>query len=58
LDGVLGWFFFPEVKGGKGKANDIFASVDGWLVSKDAPQRDGGFHESMARERILQQLTS
>jgi hypothetical protein len=23
----LGWFFFPEVQGGKGKANDIFGSV-------------------------------
>ena len=33
----LGWIFFPEVKGGKGKANDLFASVDGWLVTKDAP---------------------
>lgn len=34
----LGWFFFPEVSGGKGKANDIFGSVYGWLVSKDAPK--------------------
>jgi hypothetical protein len=30
--------FFPEVQGGKGKANDIFGSVYGWLVSKDAPK--------------------
>jgi raffinose/stachyose/melibiose transport system substrate-binding protein len=37
-DEKLGWFFFPEVKGGKGQANDIFASVDGWLVAKDAPK--------------------
>jgi raffinose/stachyose/melibiose transport system substrate-binding protein len=36
-DAKLGWFFFPEVQGGKGKANDIFGSVYGWLVSKDAP---------------------
>ena len=34
----LGWFFFSEVQGGKGKANDIFGSVYGWLVSKDAPK--------------------
>ena len=34
----LGWFFFPEVQGGNGKANDIFGSVYGWLVSKDAPK--------------------
>jgi raffinose/stachyose/melibiose transport system substrate-binding protein len=34
----LGWFFFPEVHGGQGKANDIFGSVYGWLVSKDAPK--------------------
>jgi raffinose/stachyose/melibiose transport system substrate-binding protein len=37
-DEKLGWFFFPEVQGGKGHANDIFASVDGWLVAKDAPK--------------------
>ena len=35
---LLGWFFFPEVKGGKGHANDIFASLNGWLVAKDAPK--------------------
>jgi hypothetical protein len=28
-DGKLGWFFFPEVQGGEGKANDIFSSVYG-----------------------------
>jgi raffinose/stachyose/melibiose transport system substrate-binding protein len=37
-DEKLGWFFFPEVKGGKGKANDLFASLDGWLVTSDAPK--------------------
>jgi raffinose/stachyose/melibiose transport system substrate-binding protein len=37
-DAKLGWSFFPEVQGGKGKANDIFGSVYGWLVSKDAPK--------------------
>ena len=31
-------FSFPEVKGGKGKANDLFASLDGWLVTKEAPK--------------------
>ncbi|MBV9671277.1 MAG: hypothetical protein JO076_00425, partial [Verrucomicrobia bacterium] len=30
--------FFPEVKGGKGKANDLFASLDGWLFAQDAPK--------------------
>ncbi|MBV9489162.1 MAG: extracellular solute-binding protein [Verrucomicrobia bacterium] len=34
----LGFFLFPEVKGGKGKATDIFASLDGWLVTKQAPK--------------------
>jgi raffinose/stachyose/melibiose transport system substrate-binding protein len=37
-DAKLGWFFFPEVQGGKGKTNDIFGGVYGWLVSKDAPK--------------------
>jgi raffinose/stachyose/melibiose transport system substrate-binding protein len=39
----LGWIFFPEVKGGKGKANDIFASLDGWLVAKQAPKETVDF---------------
>jgi len=39
----LGWIFFPEVKGGKGKANDLFASLDGWLVGKDAPKETVDF---------------
>ena len=37
-DDKVGWIFFPEVEGGKGKANDLFASLDGWLVTKDAPK--------------------
>ncbi len=39
----MGWFFFPEVKGGKGKANDLFASLNGWLVSKQAPKETVDF---------------
>jgi raffinose/stachyose/melibiose transport system substrate-binding protein len=39
----LGWFFFPVIKDGKGKANDIFASVNGWLVTKDAPKETVDF---------------
>jgi raffinose/stachyose/melibiose transport system substrate-binding protein len=31
-DAKLGWFFFPEVRDGKSKANDIFGSVYGWLM--------------------------
>jgi raffinose/stachyose/melibiose transport system substrate-binding protein len=42
-DEKLGWFFFPEVKGGKGHANDIFASLDGWLLTKDAPKETVDF---------------
>src|ERR1700751_953196 len=37
-DEKLGWVFFPEVKGGKGKANGLCASLDGWLVAKEAPK--------------------
>jgi raffinose/stachyose/melibiose transport system substrate-binding protein len=39
----MGWIFFPEVKDGKGKANDIFASVDGWLLTKQAPKETVDF---------------
>jgi raffinose/stachyose/melibiose transport system substrate-binding protein len=42
-DEKLGWVFFPEVKGGKGKANDLFGSLDGWLVTKDAPKETMDF---------------
>jgi len=42
-DTKLGWLFFPEVEGGMGKANDIFGSVHGWLISKDAPKETVDF---------------
>ena len=42
-DEKLGWFFFPEVKDGKGHANDIFASLNGWLVAKGAPKETVDF---------------
>jgi ABC-type glycerol-3-phosphate transport system substrate-binding protein len=42
-DEKLGWIFFPEVKGGKGKANDLFASLNGWLVAKQAPKETVDF---------------
>jgi raffinose/stachyose/melibiose transport system substrate-binding protein len=32
----LGFIFFPEVKGGKGKATDLFANLNGWLIAKEA----------------------
>src|SRR5271166_5580989 len=37
-DEKIGWIFFPEIKDGKGHANDIFASVNGMLVAKGAPK--------------------
>jgi len=42
-DEKMGWIFFPEIKGGKGKANDLFASLDGWLVAKQAPKETVDF---------------
>jgi raffinose/stachyose/melibiose transport system substrate-binding protein len=42
-DEKIGWIFFPEIKGGKGQANDIFASLNGWLVAKDAPKETVDF---------------
>jgi raffinose/stachyose/melibiose transport system substrate-binding protein len=47
-DAKLGWFFFPKVQGGKGKANDIFGSVYGWLLSKDAPKETLEFWNRIA----------
>jgi raffinose/stachyose/melibiose transport system substrate-binding protein len=37
-DDKLGWLSFPEIQEGGGTANDIFGSVYGWLVSRDAPK--------------------
>ena len=34
----LGFIFFPAVKGGKGKATDLFANLNGWLIAKEAPK--------------------
>ena len=33
----------PAAAGGKGKANDLFASLDGWLVTKEAPNETVDF---------------
>jgi raffinose/stachyose/melibiose transport system substrate-binding protein len=52
----LGWFFFPEVKGGKGHANDIFASLDGWLVQKDAPKEAVDFMKVWLGKEVQNKL--
>jgi len=36
-DDKLGMFNFPMTKGGKGKATDTLGGINGWLVSKSAP---------------------
>ena len=47
--GRLDWLYTPAasvvslLKDGKGKANDLFASLDGWLVSKQAPKETVDF---------------
>jgi raffinose/stachyose/melibiose transport system substrate-binding protein len=57
-DEKLGWFFFPEVSGGKGKANDIFASLDGWLVSKDAPKETVDFMKYWLGKEVQTKIAS
>src|SRR6202022_2693170 len=52
----LGWFFFPELKGGKGHANDIFASLDGWLVAKDAPKEAVDFMKVWLGKEVQDKL--
>jgi len=54
----LGWIFFPEVKGGKGKANDLLASVDGWLVTKDAPNETIDFMKVWLGKEIQTKLAA
>ena len=55
-DEKLRWIFFPEVKGGKGHANDIFASVDGWLVVKEAPKETVDFMRVWLGKEIQNKL--
>jgi raffinose/stachyose/melibiose transport system substrate-binding protein len=55
-DEKLGWFFFPEVKGGKGHANDIFASLDGWLVGKEAPKEAVDFMKVWLGKEVQNKL--
>jgi raffinose/stachyose/melibiose transport system substrate-binding protein len=55
-DEKLGWFFFPEVKDGKGHANDIFASLDGWLVAKDAPKEAVDFMKVWLGKEVQNKL--
>src|SRR6202048_119189 len=55
-DEKLGWFFFPELKGGKGHANDIFASLDGWLVAKDAPKEAVDFMKVWLGKEVQDKL--
>jgi raffinose/stachyose/melibiose transport system substrate-binding protein len=55
-DEKLGWFFFPEVKGAKGHANDIFASLDGWLVQKDAPKEAVDFMKVWLGKEVQNKL--
>jgi raffinose/stachyose/melibiose transport system substrate-binding protein len=57
-DDQLGWFFFPEVKGGKGHANDIFASLDGMLVAKGAPKETVDFMKVWFGKEIQDKLAS
>ena len=55
-DEKLGWFFFPEVKGGNGHANDIFASLNGWLVAKEAPKETVDFLKFWLGKEIQSKL--
>jgi len=57
-DEKLGWIFFPEVADGKGKANDIFASVNGWLVTKDAPKETVDFMKYWLGKEVATKLAS
>src|SRR5262245_31914906 len=57
-DAKLGWFFFPEIRGGKGMANDIFGSVYGWLISHDAPKETLEFMKVLLGKDIQTKLAA
>jgi raffinose/stachyose/melibiose transport system substrate-binding protein len=55
-DEKLGWILFPEVKDGKGHANDMFASLDGWLIVKEAPKETVDFMKVWLSKDIQSKL--
>ncbi len=51
-------FSSQRFRGGKGKANDIFGSVYGWLVSKDAPKETLDFMKVLLGRDIQSKLAA
>lgn len=42
-DDVLGWYPFPQIPGGTGTPTDTLGGINGWLVSKGAPDEAVAF---------------
>ena len=51
-DDNLGWFDFPDVAGGKGEPTDTLGGINGWLVTKGAPQGNRRFPEASSSRRM------
>ncbi len=48
-DEQLGFFNFPTVEGGAGRATDTLGGINGWVFSKDAPDEAVQFLQFLAR---------
>jgi raffinose/stachyose/melibiose transport system substrate-binding protein len=54
----MGWIDFPAVSGGKGLPTDTLGGINGWLVSKGAPNATVPFLESFVSPEVQQKLAS
>lgn len=51
-DEKLGMIEFPQVANGKGDPNDTFGGIDGWLVSKGAPDEAAVFLKYFISKKV------
>ncbi len=57
-DDNLGWFDFPTVPGGKGDPMDTLGGINGWLVTKGAPNEAVAFLKYFVSRDVQQRLAA
>ncbi|MDW2876789.1 MULTISPECIES: ABC transporter substrate-binding protein [Bacillaceae] len=53
----IGFFNFPEVTGGAGRADSLTGAPEGWMLSKDAPKEAVEFLKFLTSEETAQEFT-
>jgi raffinose/stachyose/melibiose transport system substrate-binding protein len=54
----IGVLSFPVVPGGKGNATDVLGGINGWLVSKSAPQEAVDFLKFFSQEKYAKEAAA